>query len=60
VTADAIAEAIQQQHGVRVDKRTIDLLDPIKTAGAHTVTIRWEADIEATITVEVQGSDGQG
>ena len=59
VTADAIAEAIQQQHGVRVDKRTIDLLDPIKTAGTHTVTIRWEADIEATITVEVQGSDGQ-
>jgi large subunit ribosomal protein L9 len=60
VTADAIAEAIQQQHGVRVDKHTIDLLEPIKTAGTHAVAIRWEADIEATITVEVLGSDAQG
>ncbi|MFN3690372.1 MAG: 50S ribosomal protein L9 [Fimbriimonadales bacterium] len=56
VTADAIAQAILQQHGVRVDKRTVDLTDPIKMAGTYSVTIRWEADIEATITVEVQGA----
>ncbi len=56
VTADAIAEAILQQHGVRVDKRTIDLLEPIKMAGTYAVPIRWEADIEATITVEVRSS----
>ncbi len=54
VTADAIALAIEQQYGVRVDKRIIDLLEPIKMVGTYTVPIRWEADIEATITVEVQ------
>ncbi|MFN4033342.1 MAG: 50S ribosomal protein L9 [Fimbriimonadales bacterium] len=56
ITPDAIAQAIQQQHGVRVDKRTIDLLEPIKMVGTYTVPIRWDAEIAATITVEVQGS----
>ncbi|MDM7461167.1 MAG: 50S ribosomal protein L9 [bacterium] len=56
ITADAIAQAILQQHEVRVDKRTIDLLEPIKRAGTYPVPIRWDAEIEATVTVEVQGS----
>ncbi|MDW8052737.1 MAG: 50S ribosomal protein L9 [Armatimonadota bacterium] len=56
ITAEAIARAIEQQYGVRVDKRLIDLLEPIKMAGTYSVPIRWEADIEATITVEVQPS----
>ncbi|MDW8051525.1 MAG: 50S ribosomal protein L9 [Armatimonadota bacterium] len=60
ITAEAIARAIEQQYGVRVDKRLIDLLEPIKVAGTYKVPIRWEADIEATITVEVQPSGGAG
>ncbi|MDW8106535.1 MAG: 50S ribosomal protein L9 [Armatimonadota bacterium] len=56
ITAEAIARAIEQQHGVRVDKRLIDLLEPIKMAGTYSVPIRWEADIEATVTVEVRPS----
>ena len=33
VTGDMIAEALKEQHGVEVDKRKIELDEPIKAAG---------------------------
>ncbi len=57
ITAADIAQAIQQQFGIKVDKRRIELLDPIRTTGTHTVDIRWEPGVEATLTVEVQSEE---
>ncbi len=57
ITADDIAEAIQQQFGLKVDKRKIQLHDPIKSVGTYPVLIHWEPGIEAEITVEVTGSE---
>ncbi|MFQ3610440.1 MAG: 50S ribosomal protein L9 [Fimbriimonadales bacterium] len=57
ITADNIAEAIQTQYGLRVDKRKIELLEPIRTVGSHTVHIRWMEGIEAEITVEVNAEN---
>jgi len=53
ITAADVAQAIQEQFGIKVDKRRIELIDPIRTTGHHTVDIRWEPGVEATITVEV-------
>ncbi len=55
VTADHIADAIQEHFGIKIDKRKIHLDDPIRTVGTHTVHIRWEPGIEAELTVEVEG-----
>ena len=38
---------------VDVDKKKIDLKEPIKTLGTHEVLIRVHPEITATITVEV-------
>jgi large subunit ribosomal protein L9 len=46
--ADAIAEA-----GPAVDKRTIMVGAPIKTLGAHTVTVKVLDDVEATVNLNV-------
>jgi large subunit ribosomal protein L9 len=46
--ADAIAEA-----GPAVDKRTIMVSAPIKTLGAHTVTVKVHDDVEATVNLNV-------
>lgn len=56
VTAADIAEAIYAQHHIKVDKRRIDLIDPIRYTGTYTVNLQWSHDLTASFTVEVVGS----
>jgi len=52
VTSLDIAEALAAQ-GIKVDRRTIHLSEPIKTTGTHAVEIRLHRDVASTIQVEV-------
>jgi len=52
VTAGDIAEAIAEG-GPSVDKRTIVVGNPIKSLGAHTVTVRVHDEVEATVNLNV-------
>jgi large subunit ribosomal protein L9 len=52
VTAAEIANAITEAGG-EVDKRTIVVRNPIKSLGAHTVTVRVHDDVEATVNLNV-------
>ncbi len=52
VTAADIAEAITEAGGT-VDKRTIVVTNPIKSLGAHTVTVRVHDEVEATVDLNV-------
>ena len=52
VTAAEIANAINEA-GAEVDKRTIVVTNPIKSLGAHTVTVRVHDDVEATVDLNV-------
>ena len=58
VTGDMIAEALKEQHGVEVDKRKIELDEPIKAAGKSFVTVKLSAGISVRMivntTVEVK------
>ena len=55
VTAAMIADAIAAQNtaGVEVDRRRIDLRNPIKTTGEHEVEISLYREIKATVKVLV-------
>jgi large subunit ribosomal protein L9 len=53
ITAQDIADAIKAQSGVQVDKRKIHIIDPIKTAGTHTVPVRLHRDVGVDVNVEV-------
>lgn len=53
VTAKDISEAIEKAYEVEVDKKKIDLKEPIKTLGKHEVLIRVHPEITTTITVNV-------
>ena len=50
-----IAEAIQEQLGVEVDRRRIELGKPIKQVGTYPVAISIYRDIKGTVSVEVGG-----
>lgn len=50
-----IADAIQEQLGLEVDRRRIELGKPIKQVGTYPVAISIYRDIKGTVSVEVGG-----
>ena len=51
VTAQDIATALNQEHGIEIDKRKIVLKDPIKTMGKFDVEVKLFSKITGTIHV---------
>lgn len=54
VTARDIAEALEAQN-MALDRRLIQLDEPLRTVGQHDVVVRFSADIHATLKVNVVG-----
>ena len=54
VTSKDIAEALEREHKISVDRTKIHLTEPVKTLGAHQVEIRILPDVRATVTVAVE------
>ena len=53
VTVADIAAAVSKAGGPQVDKRRIEISAPIKTVGAHQVTVRLHPEVAATVSLEV-------
>jgi len=51
-TAD-IAAAVSRAGGPELDRRKIEVKNPIKTVGAHQVAVRLHPEVSATLDVEV-------
>lgn len=54
VTNKDIAETLQREHGIEVDRAKIHLVEPLRTLGAHTVEVRLLADVRAKVTIAVE------
>lgn len=55
ITAQDIADQIAQQLEARVDRRQIHLEQPIRSLGAHEVSVHLHPEVNATVTVDVVG-----
>lgn len=53
VTAQDIVDAIRDARGIRIDKRKVELPDPIKTTGTHMVTVEVAEGVSATVKTMV-------
>ena len=53
ITANDIAQAVQAQSGLTVDRRKILLDDPIKSTGLHEVLMKPHPEVEFRVSVEV-------
>lgn len=57
ITNINIAEALAEEIGQEVDRRKIELDEPLKDLGTHAITIRLAAEAEAKVTVVVERED---
>ena len=55
ITHADIADALEQQAGIKIDKRKIEMEEPIKSLGSYEVPIRLHKDAVAHLKVEVVG-----
>ncbi|HTO89335.1 MAG TPA: 50S ribosomal protein L9 [Thermoanaerobaculia bacterium] len=53
VTPSEIADALAER-GIEVDRRRIELAEPIKRLGQHSVHVRLHRDVLAELTIDVQ------
>lgn len=53
VTSSDLADALRAQTGIEVDRRVIELDEPIKELGPREVPVRLHPDVSATLRVEV-------
>ena len=54
ITNDQIAAALKEQHGVEVDKRKLEMEEPIKAAGQSFVTLKLFAGVFTRMIVNVK------
>lgn len=55
VTGKDVADAIERQHGLTIDKRKVELKDSVKSIGTYTATVRVHPDVSAQVSVNVVG-----
>lgn len=58
VTSADIADKINSQLGVDIDRRRIDLDEPIKRIGIYPIKVRLMSGLEPLINVVVEGEEG--
>jgi large subunit ribosomal protein L9 len=51
-----IAAAVKDAGGPELDKRKIEIKNPIKTVGSHQVAVRLHSEVSATLEIEVTGA----
>lgn len=54
VTAAEVAEALEKQHGVKVDKRKIDIGEPIRETGMRTISVWLYSGVTTPMKLDVQ------
>jgi large subunit ribosomal protein L9 len=57
VTAAELAEEIERQTGVKVDRHDVLLDEPIRSVGVHEVTVHLFADVDPVVPVEVEPAE---
>jgi large subunit ribosomal protein L9 len=57
VTPGDLAEAIEKQTGIRLDRHDVHLDEPIRSVGTHEVKVHLYAEVDPVISVEVVGTE---
>lgn len=53
VTSKDISEALEKQHGIKIDKKKVDLKEPIKITGVYNVDIKVFPEVSGKLKVAI-------
>ena len=53
VTNQDVAAALKEQHGIEIDRRDVEVGDPIRSLGTHSVTVRLGGQVQASLRLNV-------
>jgi large subunit ribosomal protein L9 len=53
VTVSDVVDAVSAAGGPALDKRSVQLASPIKTIGAHTVTVALHPEVDADVEIDI-------
>jgi len=56
VTPADVVEAVRAAGGPEIDRRRVEIAEPIKSVGTHEVTVRVHSEVSAKISLEVVAS----
>jgi large subunit ribosomal protein L9 len=54
ITARQIIEALEREVGQTIDKRKLDLREPIRSLGEHTIRVHLATELNPTFTISVE------
>ena len=54
VTNKDIAEALKREHGIDLDRVSIQLGEPVRALGTHNIEVRLLSDVRAKVTIAVE------
>jgi large subunit ribosomal protein L9 len=57
VNTKDIAEALEKDHKIKIDKRKIELEEPIKTVGEHMVDVKLHPEVKGQVKVTIEGEE---
>ena len=55
VSSKDIAENLEKQHNIKIDKKKIDLKETIKTLGIHIIDVKLYEGVFGKIKIDVRG-----
>ncbi len=55
VTKEEISSALKEQEDIEIDKKTIEIKNPIKTAGSFDISVKLGHGIHAILNLEIVG-----
>jgi len=58
ITTQQVAEELKRVAGIEIDKRKLELREPIRSLGTHKVAVHLATDLEPEITVNVVSEEG--
>ena len=57
ITGQEIADALKAQHGVELDKRKIELPEPVRTLGQTTIVLKLSAGVSTRMIMNVVAAE---
>ncbi len=56
VTNKEIAEVLEKEYNLKLDKRKFELKETIKSIGEHTITVKLHPEVNGTLKIRVEGT----